>query len=67
MREIWVITACLALIDATTSRYEDGLVAPDVEKEFYRLVGDLYSLARIKVKYCLKNLVETKAIQFDGL
>ncbi|KAK4255757.1 hypothetical protein QN277_008712 [Acacia crassicarpa] len=48
MREVWVITACLALNDATTSHYEDGLVAPDVEKEFYRLTGDLYSLARVK-------------------
>ncbi|CAJ2659893.1 unnamed protein product [Trifolium pratense] len=48
MREVWVITACLALIEATTSNYSDGLVAPDVEKEFFRLLGDLYSLARVK-------------------
>lgn len=50
MREVWVITACLALIDATSSHYNDGLVAPDLEKEFYRLLGDLYSLARVKVE-----------------
>ncbi|GAY59281.1 hypothetical protein CUMW_193330 [Citrus unshiu] len=48
MREVWVITACLALIDATSSQYNDGLAAPDIEKEFYRLLGDLYSLCRIK-------------------
>lgn len=52
MREIWVITACLALIEATISHYNDGLVAPDIEKEFFRLLGDLYSLARVKVE-CL--------------
>lgn len=49
MREVWVITACLALIDATSSQYNDGLAATDIEKEFYRLLGDLYSLCRIKV------------------
>lgn len=48
MREAWVITACLALIDATSSQYNDRLAAPDIEKEFYRLLGDLYSLCRIK-------------------
>ncbi|KAH1103796.1 hypothetical protein GYH30_037617 [Glycine max] len=48
MREVWVTTACLALIEATTSNYNDGHVAPDVEKEFFRLLGDLYSLARVK-------------------
>ncbi|XP_031375340.1 trafficking protein particle complex II-specific subunit 130 homolog isoform X2 [Punica granatum] len=48
MREVWVVTACLALINATSSHYKDGLVAPDVEKEFYRLEGDLYSLCRLK-------------------
>ncbi|KAF8409326.1 hypothetical protein HHK36_005400 [Tetracentron sinense] len=47
MREVWVITACLALINTTVSHY-NGLVAPDVEKEFYRVQGDLYSLSRIK-------------------
>uniref|UniRef100_A0A2P2KVT3 Trafficking protein particle complex II-specific subunit 130 homolog isoform X1 n=1 Tax=Rhizophora mucronata TaxID=61149 RepID=A0A2P2KVT3_RHIMU len=48
MREVWVITACLALINATASHFKEGLVAPDIEKEFYRLQGDLYSLCRVK-------------------
>ncbi|XP_048235084.1 trafficking protein particle complex II-specific subunit 130 homolog isoform X2 [Ricinus communis] len=48
LREVWVITACLALIDATASHYNSGVVAPDIEKEFYRLQGDLYSLCRVK-------------------
>ncbi|KAH6795720.1 hypothetical protein C2S51_036706 [Perilla frutescens var. frutescens] len=48
MREVWVITACLALIDATASHYEEGLAAPDVEKEFYRVQGELYTLCRTK-------------------
>ncbi|KAK2993008.1 hypothetical protein RJ640_004520 [Escallonia rubra] len=48
MREVWIITACMDLIKATASHYSDGLVAPDIEKEFYRVQGDLYSLCRIK-------------------
>ncbi|OAY62625.1 Trafficking protein particle complex II-specific subunit 1 [Ananas comosus] len=48
LREVWVITACVALIDSTTSNYDGGIVTPDAEKEFYRLQGDLYSLARVK-------------------
>ncbi|XP_077243239.1 CLUB isoform X2 [Tasmannia lanceolata] len=48
LREVWVITACLALINSTISHYDSGLVAPDVEKEFHRLHGDLYSLSRVK-------------------
>ncbi|KAK6132777.1 hypothetical protein DH2020_033479 [Rehmannia glutinosa] len=48
MREVWVITACLALIDATASHYKDGLAAPDVEKEFYRVQGEIYTLCRTK-------------------
>ncbi|XP_010675603.2 trafficking protein particle complex II-specific subunit 130 homolog isoform X1 [Beta vulgaris subsp. vulgaris] len=48
LREAWVISACLALLDATSANYKDGLVAPDVEKEFYRLQGDLFSLCRVK-------------------
>ncbi|KAK4420679.1 Trafficking protein particle complex II-specific subunit [Sesamum alatum] len=48
MREVWVITACLALSDATASLYKDGLAAPDVEKEFYRVQGELYTLCRTK-------------------
>lgn len=54
MREVWVITACMDLINATASRYSEGLAASDVEKEFYRLQGDLYSLCRVKVIYILK-------------
>ena len=57
MREVWVITACLALLNATVSHYKDGHVAPDVEKEFYRLQGDLYSLCRVKVELFLKTLI----------
>lgn len=48
MREVWVITACLDLINATVSHYNNGLLAPDTEKEFFRLEGDLYSLCRVK-------------------
>jgi len=51
MREVWVATACMSLIKATTSNYTDGNVAPDIEKEFFRLLGDLYSLARVKVGF----------------
>ncbi|CAN4104154.1 unnamed protein product [Withania somnifera] len=47
-REVWVITASLALITATASQYKDGQVAPDIEKEFYHVQGDLYSLCRTK-------------------
>lgn len=49
MREVWVITACLALINVTISQYDDKIIASDVEKEFHRLQGDLYSLSRIKL------------------
>ncbi|XP_068639813.1 trafficking protein particle complex II-specific subunit 130 homolog [Aristolochia californica] len=48
MREVWIITACLALINSTSSHYDRELVAPDIDKEFFRLQGDLYSLSRIK-------------------
>lgn len=48
MREVWVITACLDVIDKTASHLIDGQVTPDVEKEYYRLRGDLYSLSRTK-------------------
>nr|XP_016466589.1 PREDICTED: trafficking protein particle complex II-specific subunit 130 homolog [Nicotiana tabacum] len=48
MREVWVITGSLALITATASEYKDGQVAADIEKEFYRVQGDLYSLCRTK-------------------
>lgn len=49
MREVWVITACVSLVNATASHYKEGLAAADIEKEFYRLQGDLYSLCRVKV------------------
>ncbi|KAF9590459.1 hypothetical protein IFM89_035336 [Coptis chinensis] len=49
MREVWVITACLALINVTVSHYKDGLETPDVENEFHRLQGDLHSLSRVKL------------------
>ncbi|GMP67845.1 hypothetical protein CsSME_00027698 [Camellia sinensis var. sinensis] len=48
MREVWVITACLALINTIASHYSDGQAAPDIETEFYLLQGDLYSLCQIK-------------------
>ncbi|KAL6638430.1 hypothetical protein ACP70R_023925 [Stipagrostis hirtigluma subsp. patula] len=47
-REVWVITACMGLIKSTSSNYDDGTVAIESEKEFYRLQGDLYSLCRVK-------------------
>jgi hypothetical protein len=53
MREVWVITACLDLINVTASHHNDGHLAPDIEKEFYRLLGDLYSLCRVKVGFML--------------
>lgn len=49
-REVWVITACWGLINSTSSHYGDEHVPPDVEKEFFRLQGDLYSLCRVKVR-----------------
>ncbi|KAF6163180.1 hypothetical protein GIB67_025044 [Kingdonia uniflora] len=49
MREVWVITACLTLIDAIGTCCNDGILAPDVEKEFSRLRGNLYSLSRVKM------------------
>lgn len=49
MREVWVITGSLALITATASEYKDEQLAADIEKEFYRVQGDLYSLCRTKV------------------
>ncbi|KAL6538361.1 hypothetical protein OROGR_012349 [Orobanche gracilis] len=48
MREVWAITACLALTEASTSHYKDGLAAADVEKEFYRVQGEIYTLCRTK-------------------
>ncbi|KAE8731744.1 TRS130 protein [Hibiscus syriacus] len=48
MREVWVITACLAVVNATNSQYSEGNAAPEIERQFYRLQGDLYSLCRVK-------------------
>ncbi|KAG9145490.1 hypothetical protein Leryth_019831 [Lithospermum erythrorhizon] len=47
-REVWVLTACLQLISATASHHKEGQVATDIENEFYRVLGDLYSLSRTK-------------------
>ena len=49
MREVWVVSACLALINATASHYNDGFGVPDIEKGFYCVQGNLYSLCRVKV------------------
>lgn len=49
LREAWVITACLVLVKETSKRLNPRSMMPDVEKEFYRLQGDLYSLARVKL------------------
>ncbi|XP_028548578.1 trafficking protein particle complex II-specific subunit 130 homolog [Dendrobium catenatum] len=46
-REVWVITACLAIINSTASHF-DGSHATADGKEFFRLQGDLYSLSRVK-------------------
>lgn len=45
-----MLAACLDLINSTSSHCDGGLVAPDIEKEFHRLQGDLFSLCRVKVK-----------------
>eukprot|EP01018_Ginkgo_biloba_P022070 Gb_23994 [translate_table: standard] len=49
LREVWVITGCLALIKGTVAQFDSRLVIPDAEKEFNRLQGDLYSLGRVKL------------------
>ncbi|KAK7376018.1 hypothetical protein VNO78_34253 [Psophocarpus tetragonolobus] len=43
MGEVWVTAACLALVETTTSNYNNGQVAPDIEKEFFRLLGPIFS------------------------
>ncbi|KAI3755817.1 hypothetical protein L1987_55624 [Smallanthus sonchifolius] len=48
LREVWIITSCLSLANATAAHYSNGLVAPDIEKEYYRVRGELYSLCRAK-------------------
>nr|XP_043628055.1 trafficking protein particle complex II-specific subunit 130 homolog isoform X2 [Erigeron canadensis] len=48
IREVWIITACLDVANATAAHYSNGFVAPEVEKEYYRVRGELYSLCRAK-------------------
>ncbi|KAI3753784.1 hypothetical protein L2E82_25847 [Cichorium intybus] len=48
LREVWVLTSCLGLVNATGDHYKNGLVAPEIEREFYRVQGDLYCLCRAK-------------------
>ncbi|KAI3509871.1 hypothetical protein L1887_25395 [Cichorium endivia] len=48
LREVWVLTSCLGLVNATADHYKNGLVAPEIEREFYRVQGDLYCLCRAK-------------------
>lgn len=49
LREVWVITACMMLVKETGKRLAPRLITAEVEKEFYRLQADLYSLARVKL------------------
>ncbi|KAK1439582.1 hypothetical protein QVD17_05402 [Tagetes erecta] len=49
LREVWVLTSCLSLLNATADHYRDGQVAHDIEREYYRIRGELYSLSRIKL------------------
>uniref|UniRef100_A0A7I4FIM0 Trafficking protein particle complex subunit 11 domain-containing protein n=1 Tax=Physcomitrium patens TaxID=3218 RepID=A0A7I4FIM0_PHYPA len=49
MREIWVITACLTLVKATSQRFSASIVSQGTVKDFHRLQGDLYSYARTKL------------------
>lgn len=48
IREVWIITSCL---DLTAAHYSNGLVGPEIEEEYYRVRGQLYSLCRAKVKW----------------
>ncbi|KAI5076400.1 hypothetical protein GOP47_0008465 [Adiantum capillus-veneris] len=49
LREVWVITACMALVKETEKRLTPRLITVEAEKEFYRFQADLYSLARVKL------------------
>ncbi|XP_076903385.1 trafficking protein particle complex II-specific subunit 130 homolog isoform X1 [Bidens hawaiensis] len=49
LREVWVLTSCLSLINATADHYRDGQIAPDVEREYYRIRAELYTLSRVKI------------------
>ena len=55
LKEVWTISACLALIESTTSKDDSRVLGSDVDKEFRRLIGDLYSLARTKVNLFVYN------------
>nr|XP_043621659.1 trafficking protein particle complex II-specific subunit 130 homolog [Erigeron canadensis] len=47
-REVWVLTSCLELVKSTAVHYRDGPVTPEIQKEYYRVQGELYSLSRVK-------------------
>ncbi|XP_071736624.1 trafficking protein particle complex II-specific subunit 130 homolog [Rutidosis leptorrhynchoides] len=49
IREVWIITSCLDLANATAAHYSNGFVAPEIDKEYYRVRGELYSLCRAKL------------------
>ncbi|PWA42198.1 Meiotic nuclear division protein 1 [Artemisia annua] len=53
LREVWIITSCLSLADATTAHYSNGLVATEIEKEYYRDAREeaLIELKAIEQKY----------------
>ncbi|KAF5780924.1 putative tetratricopeptide-like helical domain superfamily, TRAPP II complex, TRAPPC10 [Helianthus annuus] len=48
-REVWILTSCLSLINATADHYRDGQIAPDLEREYYRIRAELYSQSRVKL------------------
>ncbi|KAL8237867.1 hypothetical protein R6Q59_018948 [Mikania micrantha] len=48
MKEVWTLTSCLRLVNATADHFRDGQVAHDIEREYYRIHGDLYMLSRVK-------------------
>ncbi|KAI3809950.1 hypothetical protein L1987_19554 [Smallanthus sonchifolius] len=50
IREVWVLTSCLSLLNATADHYRDGQVAHDIEREYYRIRGELFTLSRVKKK-----------------
>lgn len=49
LREVWVITACMVLVNESGRRLTPRVITAEAEKEFYRLQADLYSLARVKL------------------
>ncbi|PWA74846.1 trafficking protein particle complex II-specific subunit 130 [Artemisia annua] len=55
-REVWVLTSCLSLVNATADHHKDGIVTPEIEKEYYCMRGELYFLCRVKVHKFCKNL-----------